>query len=116
MTRAVTIRIDAATVTELRRQAKREPRRRAALRLLAGASALDGIAEAAQAAGSERQALCDAVKRLTPKVSPAWSIARPPGRRPERLSEGEQAVLVHHILRGPNPDRGEPASWTLPDL
>lgn len=43
-------------------------------------------------------------------------VDRPPGRRPERLSEGEQAVLVHHILRGPDPDRGEPASWTLPDL
>ena len=25
-------------------------------------------------------------------------------------------MLVHHILRGPDPDRGEPASWTLPDL
>jgi hypothetical protein len=32
------------------------------------------------------------------------------------LSEGEQAVLVHRILRGPDPERGEPSSWTLPDL
>ncbi|WP_043748707.1 helix-turn-helix domain-containing protein [Methylobacterium nodulans] len=46
----------------------------------------------------------------------AGLIDHPPGRRPERLTDGEQAVLVHHILRGPDPDRGEPSSWTLPDL
>ncbi len=66
MTRAVEIRSDVATATELRQQAKREPRRRTALRLLAVANALDGMsrAEAARAAGLERQALCDAVKRF----------------------------------------------------
>ncbi|WP_157080544.1 helix-turn-helix domain-containing protein, partial [Methylobacterium variabile] len=63
----------------------------------------------------ERQALCDAVKRFNAEGL-AGLVDRPPGRRPERLSEGEQAVLVHHILRGPDPDRGGPASWTLPDL
>ncbi|KTS37689.1 transposase [Methylobacterium indicum] len=117
MTRAVEIRSDVATATELRQQAKREPRRRTALRLLAVANALDGMsrAEAARAAGLERQALCDAVKRFNAEGL-AGLIDRPPGRRPERLSEGEQAVLVHHILRGSDPDRGEPASWTLPDL
>ena len=117
VTRAVEIRSDVATATELRQQAKREPRRRTALRLLAVANALDGMsrAQAARAAGIERQALCDAVKRFNAEGL-AGLIDRPPGRRPERLSEGEQAVLVHHILRGPDPDRGEPASWTLPDL
>ncbi len=40
----------------------------------------------------------------------------PLGRRPERLSEAEQAMLVHRILRGPDRERGEPSSWTLPDL
>jgi transposase len=25
-------------------------------------------------------------------------------------------VLVNRILRGPDPDRGEPSAWTLPDL
>ncbi|PIK73544.1 IS630 family transposase, partial [Methylobacterium frigidaeris] len=66
MTRAVEIRTDIATAADLRGQAKRELRRRTALRLLAVANALDGMsrAEAARAAGIERQALCDAVKRF----------------------------------------------------
>ena len=51
----------------------------------------------------------------TGRGSLAWST-RPYGRRPERLTEAEQAVLVNHILRGPDPDKGEPSSWTLPDL
>ena len=107
MTRAVEIRTDIAKAADLRRQAKREPRRRTALRLLAVANALDGMsrAEAARAAGIERQALCDAVKRFNAEGL-AGLIDRPPGRRPERLSEGEQAVLVHYILRGPDPGPG----------
>jgi transposase len=32
------------------------------------------------------------------------------------LSEGEQARLVHRVLVGPDPERGKPSSWTLPDL
>lgn len=83
MTGAVEIRTDIATAAELRRQAKREPRRRTALRLLAVANALDGMsrAEAARAAGIERQALCDAVSASTPRGSPAWSTARPAAGR-----------------------------------
>ena len=50
---------------ELRRLAWREPGRRAAMRLLAIAGALEGLsrAEAARLAGMERQALRDAVVR-----------------------------------------------------
>jgi len=43
-------------------------------------------------------------------------IDHPVGRRPERLSEGEQAVLINRVLRGPDPVRGEQSVWTLPDL
>jgi transposase len=43
-------------------------------------------------------------------------VDRPKGHRSERLSEAEQAVLIYRILRGPDPDRGEPCAWTLPDL
>jgi transposase len=46
----------------------------------------------------------------------AGLIDRRYGRRPERLTQGEQAALVAYVLRGPNPERGEPSSWTLPDL
>ena len=115
--RGLAIRADVATATELRRLAKKEPRRRTAQRMLAIANALDGMrrAEAARAAGIERQALRDAVVRFNAEGM-AGLIDRPHGRRPERLSEAEQAVLINHILRGPDPDKGEPCAWTLPDL
>lgn len=117
MGRGLAIREDVATAGELRRLAKKEPRRRTMQRLLAIASALDGMsrAEAARAAGIERQSLCDAVKRFNAEGL-AGLVDRPLGRRPERLSEAEQAILVNRILRGPDPERGEPSSWTLPDL
>lgn len=115
--RGLAIRADAANPGELRRLAKKEPRRRTAQRLLAIANALEGMsrAQAARAAGMERQALRDAVMRFNAEGL-AGLVDRPYGRRPERLSEGEQAVLVNRILRGPDPERGEPSSWTLPDL
>jgi putative transposase len=72
-------------------------------------------AEAARSVGIERQSLRDAVVRFNAE-DVAGLIDRPHGHRPEVLSEGEQAVLVHRILRGPDPERGEPSSWTLPDL
>ena len=79
MTRAVEIRTDIATAAELGQQAKREPRRRTVLRLLAVANALDGVsrADAARAAGIERQALCDAVQRFNAEGLPVRSTARP---------------------------------------
>jgi transposase len=111
------IRADVASAPELRRLAKKEPCRRTAQRMLALANALDGMsrAEAARAAGIERQLLRDAVVRFNTEGL-AGLINRPGGRRPERLTEGEQAVLVNRILRGPDPEKGEPSRWTLPGL
>ncbi len=108
---------DVATPTELRRLAKKELRRRTAQRMLAIANALEGMsrAEAARAAGIERQSLRDAVVRFNAEGL-AGLIDRPRGGRPEVLSEGEQAALVAYVLRGPDPEKGEPSSWTLPDL
>ena len=61
---ALAIRDD-LTPAALRRHARREPNRRAALRALAIANALEGVnrAQAARLAGMERQALRDAVVR-----------------------------------------------------
>ena len=113
----LTIRTDLANAADLRRLARREPRRRTMQRLLALANALDGMsrADAARAAGIERQALRDAVVRYNAEGL-AGLGDRPAGRRPDRLTEGEQAVLVDRVLRGPDPERGEPSSWTLRDL
>src|SRR5215204_830463 len=66
MGRALPIREDVATTWELRRLAKKEPRRRTAQRMLAIANALEGMsrADAARAVGIERQSLRDAVIRF----------------------------------------------------
>src|ERR671913_560641 len=117
MGQGLAIREDVATASELRRLAKKEPRRRTAQRMLAIANALEGMsrADAARAAGIERQSLRDAVVRFNVEGL-AGLVDRPHGRRAEVLSEGEQAMLVHRVLVGPDPERGEPSSWTLPDL
>src|ERR671913_185944 len=117
MGRALPIREDVATASELRGLTKKEPRRRPAQRMLAIANALEGMsrAQAARAAGIERQSLCDAVIRFNAEGL-AGLVDRPHGHRPEGLSEGEQAMLVQRVLVGPDPERGEPSSWTLPDL
>ena len=91
---------------DLRRRAAREGDRRAALRLLASANALEGMprAEAARLAGMERQALRDAVLRFNAE-GPDGLPDKPRPGRPERLSDGQQAALRAHILRGPRPER-----------
>jgi transposase len=105
------------TPSELRRRAARERDRRAALRLLAIANALEGMtrAEAARLAGMERQALRDAVLRFNAE-GPEGLHDRPRSGRPERLSEGQQAALKAHILRGPKPDKDGVSAWRLVDL
>src|SRR5919112_165339 len=86
-------------------------------RMLAIANALEGMsrAQAARAAGIERQWLRDAVVRFNVEGL-GGLVDRPHGHRPEVLSEGEQAMLVHRVLVGPDLERGEPSSLTLPDL
>ena len=101
----------------LRRQARQEANRRAALRMLALANALEGVsrAEAARLAGMERQALRDAVVRYNAEGL-AGLHDRPKPGRPERLSEAEQAVLAARVFRGPDPQRDGAAAWTRADL
>src|SRR5947208_12998023 len=113
---APTIRDD-LTPAVLRRRARHEPNRRAALRMLAIANALEGMtrAEAARLAGMERQALRDAVLRFNAE-GPEGLHDRPRPGRPERLSEGQQAALKAHILRGPDPERDGVSAWRLVDL
>jgi transposase len=101
----------------LRRQARREPNRRAALRMLAIANALEGLsrAEAARLVGMERQALRDAVVRYNAEGL-AGLYDRPKPGRSQRLSEAEQAALAAHIFRGPDPKHDGVSAWTRADL
>src|SRR3954451_20872951 len=80
---------------DLRRRAAREGDRRAALRLLAIANALEGMprAEAARLAGMERQALRDAVLRFNAE-GPEGIHDKPRPGRPERLSDGQRLATL----------------------
>ena len=113
---ALAIRDD-LTPEALRRHARHEPNRRAALRMLAIANALEGMsrAEAARLAGMERQALRDAVVRYNAEGL-AGLYDRPKPGRPQRLSEAEQAALAARVFRGPDPGRDGVAAWTRADL
>ena len=113
---ALAIRDD-LTPDALRRRARHEPNRRAALRTLAIANALGGMsrAEAARLAGLERQALRDAVARYNAEgVTGLYDRAKP--GRPQRLSEAEQAALAARVFRGPDPGRDGVSAWTRADL
>ncbi len=113
---ALAIRQD-LPAAELRRLARREPDRRAAMRLLAIASALEGLsrAEAARLAGMERQALRDAVVRYNAE-GPQGLHDRPRSGRPEGLTAGQQAALKAWVLRGPGPERDGVGAWRLVDV
>ena len=102
---------------ELRRLARREPDRRAATRLLAIASALEGRsrAGAARLAGMERQALRDAVVRCNAEGPPGLHD-RPRSGRPEGSTAGRQAALKARVLRGPNPGRDGVGAWRPVDV
>jgi transposase len=108
---------DGLTPEALRRHARHEPSRRAALRALAIANALEGMsrAEAARRAGMERQALRDAVVRYNGEGI-AGLHDRPEPGRPPRLSEAEQAAPAARVFRGPDPERDGVAAWTRADL
>ena len=79
---------DGLTSEALCRQARHEANRRAALRMLAIADALEGMsrAEAARLAGMERQALRDAVVRareaLWQAIPPVQPVASAQAARP----------------------------------
>ena len=114
---ALAIRQD-VSADELRRLARREPDRRAAMRLLAIANALDGLsrsrAEAARLAGMARQALRDAVVRYN-AAGPDGLHDRPRSGRPEALTPGQQAALKAWVRRGPHPERDGVSAWRLVD-
>jgi transposase len=113
---ALAIRDDLSAAA-LRRQARREPNRRAVLRMLAIANALERMsrAEAARLAGMERQALRDAVVCYNAEGL-AGLYDRPKPGRSQRLSEAEQAALAAHIFHGPDPEKDGVSAWTRADL
>jgi transposase len=101
----------------LRRLARREPDRAAAMRMIAIAGALEGMsrAEAARLAGMERQALRDAVTRYNAEGLAGLYSRRGPGRR-SRLDQAQRAALRRLALDGPDVEATGPSAWTPPEL
>ena len=102
---------------ELRREAARCRDARAARRMLALALVLEGgsRAEAARAAGMDRQTLRDWVHRYNAEGLAGLSDRRRPGPRP-RLSPEQEAELVTAVEQGPDPDRDGVVRWRRVDL
>ena len=116
MVRGLAIRgdLDAAA---LRRFAQTEPDRRAALRAIAIAQALEGASrtEAASVIGRERQSLRDAVVRYNAEGLAGLRDRLRSGRR-EKLNAEQQATLRAWVLQGPDPDVDGVSSYRLLDI
>jgi transposase len=102
---------------ELRREAGRCRDARAARRMLALALVLEGAsrAEAARAAGMDRQTLRDWVHRYNEEGLDGLSDRRRPGPRP-RLTPEQEAELATAVERGPDPERDGVVRWRRVDL
>jgi putative transposase len=115
MTIAITRReLDAA---ELRREAGRCRDAKAARRMLALALVLEGgsRAEAARAAGMDRQTLRDWVHRYDAEGLAGLRDRPRSGRRP-RLTPEQEAELATAVEQGPDPDRDGVVRWRRVDL
>jgi transposase len=102
---------------ELRRLARRGPDGRVSARLLALASALDGLprGRAARLAGMTGQTLGDWVHRYNEEGIEGLRDRPRPGR-PCGLDDGQQAALKTLVLRGPRLERDGCVAWRLRDL
>src|SRR3954468_11540960 len=101
----------------LRREAGRCRDARAARRMLALALVLEGAsrAEAARAAGMDRQTLRDWVHRYNEEGLAGLRDRHRPGPRP-RLTPEQEAELEGVVERGPGPDRDGVVRWRRADL
>ena len=65
----------------------------------------------------DRQTLRDWVVRSNAAgVDGLRDQPRPPGRRPTRMTEGQQAAFKAVVLRGPDPERDGVSAWRIADL
>src|SRR5690349_11694377 len=101
----------------LRREAGRCRDARAARRMLASALVLEGAsrAEAARAAGMDRQTLRHWVRRYDAEGLAGPRDRHRSGPRP-RLTPEQEAELVTAVERGPDPDRDGVVRWRRVDL
>src|SRR3954453_12993523 len=100
-----------------RREARRCRDPAASRRMLALALVLEGAsrAEAARAAGMDRQTLPDWVHRYDAEGLPGLRDRPRSGRRP-RLTPEQEAELATAVEQGPDPDRDGAVRWRRVDL
>jgi transposase len=117
MGRKMEVRSDLYSVEALLRLARTQKNNRAARRMLAIAHALSGmtISAAARAAGMERQAVGDAIKRYNAEGLEGLFDRAKPGR-PRKLDAVQERELSELLIAGPDPDKDGISAYTLDDL
>jgi transposase len=117
MGRRTEVRGDLYSVDALLRLARTQKNNRASRRMLGIAHALGGmtISAAARAAGMERQALGDAIKRYNSEGLEGL-FDRPKPGRPRKLDAAQEKELSALLIEGPDPDKDGIAAYTLEDL
>lgn len=105
------------TASELRRLARNEGDRRAAMRMLGIAESIEGANRktAAQRADMSDQALCDAIKRYNAQGIEGLHD-RPRSGRPGKLSEDQRAQLREIVVKGPDIEADGLSAFTRDDL
>ncbi len=85
--------------------------------MLGIADALGGmtVSAAARAAGMERQALGDAIKRYNTEGLDGLFDRAKPGR-PRKLDAAQEKELSELLIEGPDPDKDGVSAYTLEDL
>ena len=116
MGRKTDVRGDLYSVEALLRLARTQKNNRASRRMLGIAHALGGmtIGAAARAAGMERQALGDAIKRYNAEGLEGLFDRAKPGR-PRKLDAAQEKALSELLIEGPDPDKDGVSAYTLDD-
>ena len=117
MGRRTEVREDLCSQEALLRLARTQKNNRASRRMLGIAHALGGmtISAAARAAGMERQALGDAIKRYNAEGLDGLFDRAKPGR-PRKLDATQEKELSELLIEGPDPDKDGISAYTLEDL
>ena len=114
--RKTEVRGDPYSMEALLRLARTQKNNRASRRMLGIAHVLGGmtISAAARAAGMERQALGDAIKRYNAEGLEGLFDRAKPGR-PRKLDAAQEKELSELLIQGPDPDKDGVSAY-LDDL
>ena len=111
------VREDLFSREALLRLARTQKNNRASRRMLGIAHVLGGmtVSAAAGAAGMDRQALGDAIKRYNAEGLEGLFDRAKPGR-PRKLDAAQEKELSELLIEGPDPDKDGISAYTLDDL